>query len=144
MSGLTDIPVAVMEDPGNPPGTGNVIPILHEIRHALSQLALADEATLIDLAAIPFGPGDKEELLRILGEGEIKATLQALGESLIQETAYPGVWVVTHHSPQGIELTTHIEITRTPSLLNTPEGDISEAAAALDTYLQEQSAQESA
>ena len=144
MSGLNDIPIIVSEEAGNPAWTGNVVPILNEVRHALSLLASSGETTLIDLTAIPFGPGEREDLMQILGKGEIDATLRALGESHIRETAYPGVWLITHLSPQGAELTTHIEVTRSPTLLSTPEQDVSDAAAALATYLCEQSAKESA
>lgn len=143
MSHLQDIPIAVLDDQGGPSGTGNVLPILFEIRHALSRLASEGEATTIDLAAIPFGPGDREELFRTLGEGEVNASLQALGETRILETAYPGVWLITHLSPQGVELTTQIEISRIPSLLASPEQDIRDALDTLDTYLHDQSAQES-
>ena len=143
MSGLEQIPVTVVTDPG-PTATGNIIPILNEIRHALSRLDRTGEPTTIDLSAIPFGPGEREDLLGILGKGEVEATLDALGESRIHETAYPGAWVVTHHSPLGLELTTHIEITRAPSLLQTPQEDVGEAAAALSAYLREHSSGESA
>ena len=47
----------------------NAWPVLHEIRHALRRLAEEGEGTIIDLRAIPFGPGDEELLLRTLGEG---------------------------------------------------------------------------
>ncbi len=143
MSGLETIPVTVVTDEPLTQ-TGNMVPILNEIRHALSHPAETGESTTIDLGAIPFGPGEREELLATLGKGEIEATLHALGESLIHETAYPGVWIVTHRSPQGGELTTCIEVTRTPSLLSTPPADVSEAAAALKRYLQDHSARESA
>jgi len=136
--------VAVTYSPDHSLGTGNVIPILNEVRHALQRLASTGDSTAIDLASIPFGPGERDQLLQTLGEGEIQATLHALGETLVRETAYPGAWVVTHMSPQGMELTTHIEVTRSPTLLSTPEQDVSDAAAALATYLREQSAKESA
>jgi hydrogenase-1 operon protein HyaF len=144
VSSLKEIPVAVTYSPDHPLGTGNVIPILNEVRHALQRLASTGDSTAIDLASIPFGPGERDQLLQTLGDGEIQATLHALGETLIRETAYPGAWVVTHMSPQGMELTTHIEVTRTPSLLSTPQRDIEDAAEALAAYLHEQSIQESA
>jgi hydrogenase-1 operon protein HyaF len=143
VSGLKDIPVAVAHDLEDT-GTGNTIPILNEIRHALDRLASSGEPTTIDLSSIPFGPGEREDLLHALGEGEIRATLHALGETLIYETAYPGVWLIAHKSPGGSDLTSHVEVTRTPSLLSTPQQDIEDAVDALAAHLQEQSIQESA
>ena len=57
--------------------------------------------------------------------------MDALGKTLINETAYAGVWLVRHYSPVGDEMTTHIEITRQPALLLTPEEDLGEAASQL-------------
>ena len=37
---------------------GQVAPVLHEIRHALSRLVETGEPTRIDLSAMPYGPGD--------------------------------------------------------------------------------------
>lgn len=114
----------------------NATPLLHEIRHALMRLAKTGDPTIIDLSAIPFGPGDRERLLEALGQGEVSATINALGQSRIDETAYPGVWLVRHNSPGGNPLGTQIEITRQPTLLLTPEEDIGEAADRLAAYLE--------
>ncbi|RMG38166.1 MAG: hydrogenase accessory protein HupE [Gammaproteobacteria bacterium] len=141
---IGNIPVAVVDGSGNQAFTGNITPILHEIRHALTRLADSGEPTTIDLSGIPFAPGERDALLERLGQGEIQATLQALGESRLYETAYPGVWVVIHKSPQDIELTAHIEVTRVPALLTTPLDDVREAADALAADLAEPTEQESA
>jgi len=79
----------------------NALPILHEIRHALKRLVEAGETTVIDLHAIPFGAGDEADLCASLGTGEVTARLDALGESLITETIYPGVWIVDHYNTHG-------------------------------------------
>lgn len=144
MSRIEDIPVVALAGASAAPFTGNITPILHEIRHALSRLAECGEPTTIDLSSIPFAPGERDALLERLGEGEIEATLQALGQSRLYETAYPGVWVVIHRSPQDIELTAHIEVTRAPVLLTTPAEDIRDAAEALTADLAQSTTQESA
>lgn len=136
MTGLGDIAIKVEQLAGSGDTAHNAIPLLHEIRHALLRLADTGEATTIDLSAIPFGPGDRERLFEVLGEGEVTATVQALGESRIDETAYPGVWVVRHHAPGGDPLGTQIEITRHPSLLTTPEEDLGDAADRLAAQLE--------
>lgn len=144
MSRLQDIPINVLDRQGSQSQTGNLLPILNEIRYALALLASSGEPTTIDLSAIPFAPGDLEELDSVLGRGEVSAVVDALGETRIRETAYPGVWWVNHHSPQGDTLATQIEISRTPALLSTPEQDIPETIDALDTYLNSQLDEESA
>lgn len=137
MSSLDAIKVSVEGLPGQPANTRNALPVLHEIRHALAQLDQSGEPTVIDLSAIPFAPGDRDQLLEFLGKGEVSASIDAMGESLVYETAFPGVWLIQHKSPQGDPLSTHIEITRMPSVLATPEEDVREAQAALSARLAE-------
>lgn len=135
MSGLDSIAVTVE---GLPPVTAeahNALPLLHEIRHALVRLADTGEPTVIDLNAIPFGPGDRERLFAVLGEGEVQASVDALGTTLIRETGFPGVWVIDHKSPGGDEIATHIEVTRLPAMLATPELDVGESAERLASAL---------
>ena len=60
---------------------GNVRPILNEVLHALDRLIDEDEPTAIDLASLPFAPGELAALEAALGTGEISATLDALGTS---------------------------------------------------------------
>ena len=69
-------------------------------------------------------------MLDILGQGEVAATVEAMGPTRIQETAFAGVWLVEYLAESGDELATHIEVTRCPSLLVTPAQDLAEAARA--------------
>ncbi len=103
---------------------GNVRPILNEIAHALERLANSDESTVIDLARLPFSPGELDELEQELGEGELRATLDSLGESIIRETAYPGVWWIEHRNASDEVVGRFIEITRTPDILKSQAADI--------------------
>ncbi len=103
---------------------GNVGPILNEVAHALERLTSDDETTIIDLARLPFSPGELDELERELGEGELRATLDSLGESIIRETAYPGVWWVEHRNATDEVVGRFIEITRTPDILKSQAADI--------------------
>jgi len=117
----------------------NAVPLLHEIRHALLDLAETGNATIIDLSAIPFGPGDRNKLFEALGEGEVSARVNTLGETQVNETRYPGVWIVRHYSPAGDPLASHIEVARLPSMLTTPEGDLRDAAEQLAADLDKDS-----
>ena len=104
---------------------GNVEPILNEIAHALDRLVAGAEPTVIDLARLPFSPGELEKLEEELGEGELNARLDSLGESIIRETAFPGVWWLEHRNAAGEIVGRFIEITYTPDILRSQDVDIS-------------------
>ena len=82
--------------------TGNVEPLLHEIRHALKRLADGEAGTVIDLKRLPLAPGEEERIEETLGTGEVRAEVDALGPTIIQETSYPGVWLITHKNADGV------------------------------------------
>jgi hydrogenase-1 operon protein HyaF len=136
MSRLRGIPIQVDRHTDPVHERGNALPILHEVRHALERLIATGEGTQIDLNAIPFGPGDVDRLTAILGTGEVSATIQALGPTLIQETAIPGVWLVDYHNSEGERLAYHIEIATTPRILGAQPEDLATSIDALDARLQ--------
>jgi len=84
--------------------TGNVLPLLHEVRHALE---------------------------RLLATGEVRATLDALGPSEIRETRYSGVWLVTHRNATDEVMGRYIEIARMPAVLLAQEHDMRRGLADL-------------
>lgn len=104
-------------------GTGNADPVLREIRHALLQLLEHGTENTIDLGAIPFAGGDERILNEVLGDGEVRATLSTMGESLVQETAIPGVWRVDHFDEKGETQSRFIEVTFMPEILKTQRQD---------------------
>jgi len=117
------------------PFHGNVRPILNEVLHALDKLLGTNESTTIDLASLPFGPGELEHLEATLGTGELSATLDALGTSSIRETAYPGVWWLEHRNALDEVVGSYLEITRTPEILSSQDADIIAGRAHLeDTF----------
>ena len=123
-----------LQDPTHSPipyRRGNVTPLLNEIVHALDRLLAEDEPTIIDLASLPFAPGELEDLEQALGTGELTAELDALGKSLIRETEYPGVWWVEHHNTGGEVVGRYIEITRSPEILMSQDADIGAGRARL-------------
>ena len=65
MTRLDDVAVTVEHS------TGNVVPLLHEIRHALERLVDSGEPTMIDLRGIPLAPGEEDALESALGSGEV-------------------------------------------------------------------------
>jgi hydrogenase-1 operon protein HyaF len=137
MSGLDGIAVRVEGAPATGAGSNNVASVLHEIRHALRQLSRTGETATIDLSAMPFLGADEDDLLAVLGRGEASATVNALGETRIEETAYAGVWLVDHRGPDGDRLALHIEVAEVPLLLKTPGEDIQDALGRLEQALDE-------
>jgi hydrogenase-1 operon protein HyaF len=117
--------------------TGNVKPLLHEIRHALERLLKGEDGTIIDMRALPLAPGEEKRIEEALGEGEVRAELNALGPSVILETSYPGVWLVTHRNTEGEIIGRQIEVTYIPSLLESQPEDIRAGLAGLKNELAE-------
>lgn len=117
--------------------TGNVLPLLHEIRHALASLLADGSETCIDLRALPMAPGEEERLTNALGKGEISIRMQALGRSEIYETRYPGVWFATHFNSNDDILGKYIEITHMPGLLKSQREDIAAGLHELEDELHE-------
>ena len=103
--------------------TGNALPVLHEIKHALAMLLKDGTSTTIDLGAIPFSQGDERNLEKVLGNGEVHATIKTLGESHLRETSIQGVWRVDHLDNDGQIESRFIEVTFLPEILKTHRQD---------------------
>jgi len=128
-----------MQDPVRtvvPFNRGNVKPLLNEIIHALDRLLGTDEPTVIDLASLPFAPGELDELEQALGNGELNAELDAMGKSRIRETAFPGVWWVEHRNTGGAIVGRYVEVTRCPEILLSQDADIGAGRAKLRDSLE--------
>jgi len=119
----TGSPLDIDSEPGEV-HTGNVLPLLHEIKHALQHWLDTGEPAMIDLRSIPMAPGEDDELIGLLGEGEVRARLSALGRSDIYETRYPGVWLVTHYNTDREIMGRFIEVTDMPAILKAQADDV--------------------
>ncbi len=119
------IPIHVIQSPASEPGlTGNAPPLLHEVVELTRRLLDTGETSTIDLSALPLTPADLEWLQDMLGAGEISITLQANGESTLNETACSGVWWVTHHNENGVVTAQFIEVAFVPELVKAHPQDI--------------------
>ncbi len=136
-SPINEIPIQTSEGRKFDFATGNDVPILHEIRHALRRLLSEGKPTVIDLQAIPMAPGEEQRIMELLGVGEVKAEVNALGPSEIVETAYPGVWSIVHRNARGDTVGKFIEITRCPDILRSQEADIKASSERIDRILSE-------
>ncbi len=117
--------------------TWNVMPLLHEVKHALDGLIKKGETTVIDLRSIPLAPGEEDKILNTLGQGEVQSQLNALGLSEIIETQYAGVWIVTHYNDENAIIGRFIEITTIPDILRSQEEDVIEAYNRLTESLED-------
>jgi len=107
--------------------TWNVEPLMHEIRHALKNLLEQEQSSVIDLRSLPLAPGEEQKILDLLGRGEVSANLNALGDSEVYETTYPGVWLVTHYNDNDDIVGRFIEVTTIPEILMSQRPDITDA-----------------
>lgn len=131
MSRLSDIPVSVVSDTPDSADSGDngstvemALPVLHELQAMLERLIETGEPSSIDLRRTPLSPEDHETLDRVLGRGEVSATVNALGPTHIQETAVAGIWRVTHGNQDGKTLGEIVEVTTCPELLGTPAQEL--------------------
>ena len=123
--------------------TWNVLPLLHQIKHAMDNLLDNNINEVIDLRSIPLAPGEENNLLKILGQGEVKAQLNALGPSEILETQFNGVWLITHYNDENEIVSRHIEVTYMPEILLSQSQDIRSACHRLSEKLNETQNEES-
>lgn len=130
---LDAIPVHVIHTPPAESGlSGNALPLLREISELLRRLLETGETGAIDLSALPLTPADLDWLQEKLGEGEIAVTLQANGESTLNETACPGVWWIEHRNVHGAVATQLIEVAFVPELVKAHPKDIEIGSEYLD------------
>lgn len=121
MSRLIDIPVRIEPlapiDPPNGGLGGGIAAILSELATLLERLVRGEPPGSIDLRSLPMNPRDRAELQRVLGDGEVRATVDAQGVSKIRETCISGVWWVEHFDQQGELISELLEVNRVPEIL---------------------------
>jgi hydrogenase-1 operon protein HyaF len=131
MDNLESIPVRVEEGMDDFGRTENVGPLLRQIEQALQDLQETGSETIIDLGAMPFSDEDERDLRERLGRGEVSASVEAFGPTLIEETAFAGVWLVEYQDAEQRRLTLHLQVARIPGILMTPQDDLADSLAAL-------------
>jgi hypothetical protein len=110
---------------------GGVAAVLTELVGLLERLVDGAQSATIDLRSLPMSSLDRVELQRVLGEGEVQATLNAEGLSSIRETRISGLWWVEHRDRQGELIAESIEVTHVPAILASASDEIAAAARAL-------------
>jgi hypothetical protein len=108
-----------------------VAAILTEIVNLLERLARGPTPAAIDLRSLPMSPQDRTELQRVLGEGEVTATVAAEGVSIIRETRVCGLWWVEHRDSRGDLIAELLEVAQVPEILVTASDEIAASARTL-------------
>jgi len=123
MNKLKGIPIAIAGSDDELALSGNADPILYEIQSLLNDLVMSGKSASIDLRSLPLLPGDYEQLKEVLGQGEVSATIDAMGPTQVRETAIHGVWWVTHYNSDETVIAELIEVTTMPEILRTHPAD---------------------
>ena len=99
--------------------------LLHEVHAMLKTLLDTGQNGILDLRALPsLGEEGYQFLKGKLGLGEVSGCIQSFGRSDIQETAFSGVWWVTHYNQDDELLTELIEVNFLPEILKSPRDDV--------------------
>jgi len=121
--------------PVNEESYGNVVPLLHEIRHALTRFQESGETTTIDLRRIPMTEHDENQLENFLGVGEVSVEINAVGPTHVFETQFAAVWHIEHRNADGEIATKFIMVTSVPDLVKTQPEDANRSIRALNQRL---------
>ena len=135
MSAFKHIPIQVE---GSSPAADMALAqaLLREAAERLKHLLATGEAGAIDLRNVPpLGEEGYGFLKEGLGRGEVAATVQGVGVSEVQETAYPGIWWITHRNDRNDIVTELIEIAYVPAILASQRDDMELGLARLNQAL---------
>ena len=137
MSSLDNIGVKVINPlPTGADGlSGNADAILHEIVALLEAFTATGETGAIDLHSLLVTPTDYELLRTTLAEGEVHAQINAIGNTEVRETLYPGVWWLTYYNVEGDIVADLLEVTAVPEILKAPAEDICDGLVRLRELL---------
>jgi hypothetical protein len=140
VSRLSDIPIR-METAVPSGGLGaGVAALLSELIGLLEVVAGGGPSATIDLRSLPMSPQDRVKLQSALGDGEVKATLDADGFSTLRETRVSGVWWIEHRDRHGELIAELLEVARVPPILESVPEEIAASARELREQLSIQSA----
>ncbi len=129
MNRLSEIPVEVVAVDA---AAGGYAPaILREVEASLAALVEHGKTSRIDLLSLPMGPRDYERLREVLGQGEVSASIDALGPTQLRETVVHGVWWITHWNTDGAKVAEFLDITHVPEILKSHPDDARAALARL-------------
>jgi len=112
-----------------------VFGLLQEIHAHLQRLQQDGQTFRIDLKSLPLSEHNRSQLIALLGQGEISCEFNSSGSSRIYETAYSGIWWITHYSPDQQIMAEFIDICLIPDILASHPDDVLDAEKRLAHYL---------
>jgi hydrogenase-1 operon protein HyaF len=127
---LSEIPIQLVTD--NSTGMARVL--MSELKGHLENLLATGETHSIDLLSLPMTDTDVNELADYLGVGEVMASISNIGSSSLRETAYPGIWWITHYADDKKVIAELIEVGRVPQILLTHDDEIRHSIQAIEQY----------
>lgn len=136
MTRLQDIRIAV-QPAATAPASRSVSAVLHEVATLLDALLKSGAGGVIDLMSLPLTSADRLALREVLAPGEVRASVSALGESIIEETVFCGVWWATHRNAGDERVAEQIEVTFVPALLKSDADDARDGLERLRRQLDE-------
>jgi len=116
--------------------SAQVMALLRELQAMLNRLAHHGETNSVDIRSLPLSPGDYDLLAQFLGDGEVSASINALGLSKIKETRFSGIWWLRHYNSYDEIVAELIEVTALPDILKTQDVDLKQSSDILQQYLQ--------
>jgi len=131
MTQLSDIAIEIVSSNGPAAPSPQAKALLQELEDMLYSLVDTGKSASIDIRSLPITPDDYDYLKSMLGEGEVTATINALGPTKISETEIPGIWWISHSNTDEMVLTESIEVTVLPEILKTQRQDLQQAVALL-------------
>jgi hydrogenase-1 operon protein HyaF len=135
MSGLDGISIQVQPAAAAPLSTATAQAILAELETSLQELLASGREHSIDLRSLPLAPGELEYLKDVLGEGEVRVEVDALGASQVVETGVRGVWWVTHRNTLDDVMAEFLEVSFCPDIIRAQRDDVREGLEALSARL---------
>lgn len=121
---LADIPIKVLVTHQQDSKT-IATNLLHEMASMLNTLLTTGQSGTLDLRALPaLGEEGYQFLQDKLGLGEVRAEINNFGRSEIRESAFPGIWWITHYNQNDEVYTELIEVCFVPELLKSPRDDV--------------------
>lgn len=91
--------------------------VIYEIMQQMETLIINHKSGAVDLKSLPFSSKSYQLLQQRLGKGEVAASVNLSGETIVYETQYSGVWWVIHKNIDESVIAEHIEVTKVPSVL---------------------------
>lgn len=131
MSSLDQIAVKLVEKDRS----DMVRSILSEVVTLLERWLEQGEPGILDLKSLPLSPADNQLLEETLGRGELTISMDVLGSSQMVETAFSGVWYVTHRNEQDQVLVKQIEVIDIPSIVLPQHSEVLSALERLKSKL---------